>query len=138
MCRRDPCCLHACSDVIPQLPHRRQLNHPRIVKLLGACVRAPKMCFIMELCPSSLFKLLHETRARLTDQQRIDYASQCADAVGYLHSRRPGVIHRDIKSHNLLIDETNQVCVSFLCVCLFVCGVCCVCVCDGVRALLLC
>ena len=53
---------------------RRELNHPNIVKFLGACVRPPKLCYLMELCRASLYKLLHESRTPLSDQEIVNYA----------------------------------------------------------------
>ena len=34
---------------------------------------------------------------------------QATDAISYLHNHRPMMIHRDIKSHNLLIADDNTV-----------------------------
>jgi serine/threonine protein kinase len=148
--------LHVCS--------LRELDHPNIVRFLGACVRPPKMCFVMELCRQSLFKLLHESKTPLSEQKLVDYAvwywllnvtpillraeafrsrartaagavtgtpdpqTDIADGLTYLHARRPPLIHRDIKSHNLLISDDDRVradpsrtCVHQLCVCVVVC-----------------
>lgn len=34
---------------------------------------------------------------------------QASEAISYLHNRRPMLIHRDIKSHNLLVTDDNKV-----------------------------
>lgn len=52
----------------------RRLDHPNIVKFLGACVTPPKMCIAMELCDFSLFHLLHDTRTRVSHEQLVKMA----------------------------------------------------------------
>ena len=48
----------------PHLAVRAQLSelrHPNIVRFLGACLEASNMCILFELCPGSLFDLLHKS-----------------------------------------------------------------------------
>ncbi len=52
----------------------RELDHPNVVRFLGACVRPPRMCFVMELCRQSLFKLLHDSKTPLSEDTLIRYA----------------------------------------------------------------
>lgn len=47
-----------------------RVAHENVVQLLGACARPPKLCFVMELCGSSVYHLLHLTRSPLTAQQK--------------------------------------------------------------------
>jgi len=67
------------------------------------------MCFVMELCRQSLFKLLHDSKTPLSEDTLIRYATDVAEGIKYLHSRRPVMIHRDIKTHNLLISDDGRV-----------------------------
>jgi len=43
-----------------------QIDHPHIVTLYGACVRAPNFCMVMELCDDSLFSIVHCERQQLS------------------------------------------------------------------------
>lgn len=84
------------------------LDHPNIVRLLGACTVPPRMCFVMELCGQSVFHLLHATRTRLHRKQLASIAVRSlrralsprfCRAAGLC---RPGVARppRDRQSHD--------------------------------------
>ena len=44
----------------------------------------------------------------ISDEQKINYALQLCEAVGFLHALKPTVIHRDIKLSNILINGKNE------------------------------
>lgn len=60
---------------------------------------------------------------QLNDQRRIRIALDVARGMNYLHSCRPPIVHRDLKSPNLLVDKdlTIKVCWHYLMVC--ICGI---------------
>jgi serine/threonine-protein kinase CTR1 len=61
----------------------------------------------LEYCNGgSLFNLLHEpkeTKEKLSTQQQLEYALQIAEGMEYLHSHNPMIVHRDLKSLNILV-----------------------------------
>uniref|UniRef100_A0A7S1CNY2 Protein kinase domain-containing protein n=1 Tax=Bicosoecida sp. CB-2014 TaxID=1486930 RepID=A0A7S1CNY2_9STRA len=92
-------------EYMNELHHMRHLDHPNIVKFLGACATPPKMCIAMELCNFSLFHLLHNTRTPLSKEVLVRMATDTASAMAYMHAQKPVVVHRDLKTHNLLVLE---------------------------------
>jgi serine/threonine protein kinase len=97
-------------EFMDELEVMARLRHPGIVGLVGACPRPPKQCFVMELCAGgSLFQLLHGgggpsgKPAPLPLPHAVAIARDVAAALTYLHSLRPAVVHRDIKSMNVLL-----------------------------------
>jgi serine/threonine protein kinase len=82
------------------------LRHPNLVLFMGAVVK-PQMAIVFELCGGdTLFKLLHQSRdVMLSWTQRLQMAKDVARGMQYLHSLRPPVLHRDLKSLNLLLRE---------------------------------
>jgi len=83
------------------------LQHESLVKLIGVVEDPP--CIVMELClGGNLFELLYkssEAHYKIQWHQQLKIATDIADAMEYLHSLEPQIIHRDLKSLNCLLDE---------------------------------
>ncbi|MBA0760341.1 hypothetical protein Gotri_023091 [Gossypium trilobum] len=79
-----------------------------VISFLGAShdsVQNDKL-LVMELMPNgSLHDLLHVSATPPSWPQRVEIALQIARAVQFLHESKPSVIHRDIKSANILFDS---------------------------------
>ena len=83
-----------------------KMRHPNIVLMMGACTQPGKLAIVTEyLEGGSLFDVLHRRRMVLTEEQRVRVCKDVAKAVNYLHHFEPQVIHRDLKSSNILLDE---------------------------------
>lgn len=83
-----------------------KIRHVNLVGYIGACI-GEKSCIVMEYCTGkTLFNLLHERRdLSLSWDQRIKFAKDISEGMAYLHSSSPPIIHRDLKSLNLLLSE---------------------------------
>jgi len=90
------------------LVHASLKNNPRIVELMGANLIPPDCCIVMEQCECSLFEKLHRRNDEMSRRESIRLAMQVAEGKGYLHSRRPPIVHRDLKSHNVLLDANGD------------------------------
>lgn len=92
----------------------KRLHHPHIVQFLGAVTQPPHLCIVTQFVPrGSLFKLLHRTPAFNPDERRrLQMALDIARGMNFLHTCKPPIIHRDLKSPNLLVDKdlTVKVC----------------------------
>ena len=88
------------------------LRHPNIVLLMGACTSGKALGIVTEFLPGgSLFDLLEKHRlagTRLEPHLRNQIAYDVAAGMAYLHGQNPPVIHRDLKSLNVLLDNHNN------------------------------
>ena len=74
--------------------------HENVVRLIGACTY-PGLAIVYELMPQgTVFSALRDPE-RLDTKQRLALACDCAEGVAHLH--RHHWMHRDIKSHNVLL-----------------------------------
>ncbi|KAK3441789.1 hypothetical protein EUGRSUZ_B01731 [Eucalyptus grandis] len=83
----------------------RRLRHPNVVLFMGAVARPPNLSIIMEFLPrGSLYKIIHHPQCRIDEKLRIKMALDVARGMNCLHTSVPTIVHRDLKSPNLLVD----------------------------------
>jgi len=91
----------------------QEIRHPNVLTFMGVCTIPPEVCIITEYMPrGSVYILLHDTSYTLTYDRVRKMALDTCRGMNYLHRSTPAIIHRDLKSHNLLVDENFKVKVS--------------------------
>ena len=83
-------------------------GHRPLLSLLGICDEEDvmKLCLVMPLMAGGSLAdhIEHPRAALLTGRQRVTAALDAARGVAALHSLRPKLLHRDIKTENVLLD----------------------------------
>ncbi|XP_042437186.1 probable serine/threonine-protein kinase DDB_G0282963 [Zingiber officinale] len=83
----------------------KRLRHPNILLFMGAVASPNRLCIVTEFLPrGSLFRLL-QRKTKLDWRKRILMALDITKGMNYLHHSNPIIIHRDLKSSNLLVDK---------------------------------
>eukprot|EP00899_Mesostigma_viride_P006497 jgi/Mesvir1/15849/Mv03397-RA.1 len=92
----------------------KKLRHPNVVLFMGAMSTHPNLAIVTEFLPrGSLFRLLHRQNSHLIDyKRRVRMAADVVKGMNYLHNCKPVIVHRDLKSPNLLVDKNWVVKVS--------------------------
>ncbi|KAJ9184426.1 hypothetical protein P3X46_004154 [Hevea brasiliensis] len=103
------------KEFLREVAIMKRLRHPNIVLFMGAVTQPPNLSIVTEyLSRGSLYRLLHKSGARelLDERRRLSMAYDVAKGMNYLHKRNPPIVHRDLKSPNLLVDKkyTVKVC----------------------------
>lgn len=92
------------------IKHLRKLNHPNVVQFKGVCTQAPCYCIIMEFCPyGPLYDILRAGEP-VPPPRLVSWSKQIAAGMAYLHNHK--IIHRDLKSPNVLIGRGEVVKIS--------------------------
>jgi eukaryotic-like serine/threonine-protein kinase len=83
------------------------LDHPRIVRAFDCGAADTSYYLAMDYVAGSTLKQLIAERGPLREEVALRLAAEVADALEYAHRR--GVIHRDVKPQNILLDEEGHV-----------------------------
>lgn len=93
-----------------------QVNHKNVVKLLGLCLETKIPLLVYELVShGTLSQHIHSRKSAVLKSwiARLRIGTEIALALDYLHSlAQPPIIHRDVKSTNILLDENYTAKVS--------------------------
>ncbi|CAN4095470.1 unnamed protein product [Withania somnifera] len=85
----------------------RKVHHKNVVQFIGACTKPPRLCIITGfMCGGSLYNFLHKKKGFFRLPALLKVAIDVSKGMSYLHQSK--IIHRDLKTANLLMDE-NQV-----------------------------
>ncbi|VYS45445.1 unnamed protein product [Arabidopsis thaliana] len=88
----------------------RRLRHPNVVFFLGAVTRPPNLSIVTEFLPrGSLYRILHRPKSHIDERRRIKMALDVAMGMNCLHTSTPTIVHRDLKTPNLLVDNNWNV-----------------------------
>jgi len=83
-----------------------QLNHTNIVGFIGAVTEPSNLSILTEYCSrGSLADLLLDNSIWMNFRSKVKFALEAAIGLLYLHSSNPVILHRDLKSDNLLVTQ---------------------------------
>jgi eukaryotic-like serine/threonine-protein kinase len=82
------------------------LSHPNVVSVYDRGEWDDTYYIAMEYLPGRSLKAVLREHGRLSPDDAIDITIQILLALGFAHKR--GIIHRDIKPHNVILDEEGR------------------------------
>ncbi|KAJ8470364.1 hypothetical protein OPV22_024707 [Ensete ventricosum] len=86
----------------------RRVHHKNIVHYIGACVKPTELCIITEyMTGGNLYDHLHKQHISLELPHLLKFSIDICKGMGYLHQNN--IIHRDLKTANLLLDANSDV-----------------------------
>ena len=83
------------------------LGHPNIVAVYDVSTSIMADYIVMELIEGITLKQYMETKGVLNWKETLHFAIQIAKALEHAHSR--GIVHRDIKPHNVMVLKNGSV-----------------------------
>lgn len=79
------------------------LKHDNILKFEGMCIQSPNFCLLTAIMERGSLSQILYSATDLPWKTRIGFARDAARGIEYLHEN--DIIHRDIKSNNLLVAQ---------------------------------
>ncbi len=87
----------------------RDLNHPKIPRIIDVLEDYENIYIVMEYCEGSNLREKID-RYGAMEYEKISYiANQIADALSFLHKKEPAIIYRDLKPSNIIINDDYDV-----------------------------
>jgi len=85
------------------------LRSPGVVLFYGICHKTFNTCIVMEWFPNgSLHSLMQNPNEVFTWARSFNYCKQMTRALATLHNWKPPIVHRDLKSQNLLVSTSGE------------------------------
>ncbi|MHB8996074.1 MAG: Stk1 family PASTA domain-containing Ser/Thr kinase [Armatimonadota bacterium] len=84
-----------------------KLNHPNVVQIYDTGVDDGTYYIVMEYLPEPDLKRIIKEYAPLPLRKVLEVSIQCARALAYAHKQ--GLVHRDVKPHNILFTDDGRV-----------------------------
>ncbi|KAI9487809.1 MAG: kinase-like domain-containing protein [Benjaminiella poitrasii] len=96
------------AEVKHEIDVLKQMRHENVIKFIGVCTHPDHLCIVTEICEKGdLFDVIRGC-PKPNFAQQIMFMYDIALGVTYLHTRRPSIIHRDLKSMNILVSKDNR------------------------------
>ncbi|CCE92030.1 serine/threonine protein kinase CDC15 TDEL_0D04460 [Torulaspora delbrueckii] len=95
------------TDIMSEIDLLKNLNHMNIVKYHGFIKKSHNLYIILEYCSRGSLKNVISRGKGIPESKAKVFIKQTLNGLHYLHEQ--GVIHRDIKAANLLLDSNSVV-----------------------------
>ena len=93
------------ADFTHEIALLMRLRHPNIILFIGACNEP--LCIVTELAERGcLLDVIHQSPEEMTFMRIKSLSLDAARGLAYLHNQAPPILHRDLKSVNILVSES--------------------------------
>ncbi|KAL3674015.1 Cyclin-dependent kinase 2 [Phytophthora oleae] len=94
------------STALREISVLRELEHPNIVRLLDCLQEDGKLFLVFEFMDKDLKRFMEHKLGKLEPAQTKSFLYQLLKGLAFSHSR--GIMHRDLKPQNLLVNNTGE------------------------------
>lgn len=88
----------------------KSLKHQYLPQVYDFITTNDEVYTVMEYIEGCSFQDALSSGKRFSQKQVIKYAKQICEALNYLHTRKPAIIHSDIKPANIMLTNDDNIC----------------------------
>ncbi|MCM1159244.1 MAG: serine/threonine protein kinase [Bacteroidales bacterium] len=87
----------------------KKFNHPNLPSIIDVIDQTDSFLIVMDYIEGKPLSEKLEEQGALPCEDVVEWAKQLCDVLGYLHSRKPPVIYRDMKPSNVMLKPDGSV-----------------------------
>jgi len=100
-------------DFLKEIRLLAHLRHPNIIPLMGAAMDKDEPLLVMELMNlGSLWDLLRNETMEMEGSMALQILLGVVHGMSFLHASNPAIVHGDLKSSNVLVNDKFQARIS--------------------------
>ena len=97
------------QGLVAEIDMLKRFNHPNLPSIVDVIDSRDTFLIVMDYIEgNALDKILKEEGAQ-RQEDIVEWAKQLCDVLGYLHSRKPPIIYRDMKPANIMLKPDGKV-----------------------------
>ena len=97
------------QNLVAETEMLKKLDHPNLPSIIDVIDKDDSFIIVMDHIEGNSLQDLIDTDGPQHPEKVIEWAKQLCDVLGYLHSRRPPIIYRDMKPANVMLRPTGDV-----------------------------
>ena len=102
------------QNLVAETDLLKKLNHPHLPSIIDVIDCDDTFLIVMDYIEGNPLSKALETSGAQNQDDVIEWAKQLCDVLGYLHSRKPPIIYRDMKPSNvMLMPDGNVMLIDF-------------------------
>lgn len=97
------------QNLVAETDLLKKLNHPHLPSIIDVIDCDDTFLIVMDYIEGNPLSKALETSGAQNQDDIIEWAKQLCDVLGYLHSRKPPIIYRDMKPSNVMLKPDGNV-----------------------------
>lgn len=97
------------QNLVAETDLLKKLNHPHLPSIIDVIDCDDTFLIVMDYIEGNPLSKALETSGAQNQDDVIEWAKQLCDVLGYLHSRKPPIIYRDMKPSNVMLKPDRNV-----------------------------
>ena len=97
------------QNLIVETELLKRFNHPNLPSIIDVIDGDGSVLIVMDYIEGNSLNQALETSGAQSQDDVIEWSKQLCDVLGYLHSRKPPIIYRDMKPANVMLKPDGNV-----------------------------